>query len=382
MKTKTFGMRPLDCLANIPAAVRPDHEFCFFLHDRMVALLQEYEDSGVHRWVGDGLAKAAQLEGHEGPLDVLDMLKKAGLTEAGKHLLISHLILALTSDLLHFVYEGLRGLEKRKFAIAFSLLRKPFKENMLFLAWLLGDPEDFLARFEKDNYTSLNGVKPERRRELLNLAAQKLATKDAFDAELIDQMVFSKEAGNGFEPLWQKATHLITSQGANLKTEDLNINFIFNNAGSDHLYYAVYDKLPYLMLFLVQLALRTFSEIAYGNIATTNHLVLISLGTYECLTGAKQGPLSKQVLKAMRPMLTCLHCDKPFRFDRENVMSMYLIEQAYCRPCGLASEIPLYWLLAKSNIKVIPDGYPTAFDKLMQEMKAGTDDSGTTKLAS
>lgn len=379
MKPQTFGMRPVDYLKNIPVAVRSDHEFCFFLHDRMVALLQEYEHSGVHRWVGDRLAKAAHAKDCEGPLDVLNMLKKSGLTETGKHLLLSHLILALTSDLLHFLYEGLRCLEKRKFAVAFSLLRKPFKENMLFLAWLLGDTEDFLARFEKDNYTSLNGVKPERRRELLYLAAQKLATKDAFDAELIDQMVFSKVAGNGFEPLWQKATHLITSQGENLKTEDLNINFIFNNASSDHLYYGIYDKLPYLMLFLVQLALRTFSEIAYGNTATTNHLVLISLGTYECLTRTKQGPLSKQVLKAMRPMLTCLHCDKPFRFDRKNVMSMYLIEQVYCRSCGLTSEVPLYWLLAKSNFKVIPDGYPTAFDKFMQELKAGTGDSEATE---
>jgi hypothetical protein len=376
MKATTFGMRPLECLEHIPPHFRLHHEFCFFLHDRMVALLKEYEIAGVHRWVAKGIAEVAAQHEFEGDVDVLRVLKEAGLSETGKHLLISHLILGLTSDLLHFLYEGLCCLEKRKFAVGFSLLRKPFKENMLFLAWLLGDPEDFLTRFEKDNYTTLNGVKPERRRELLWLAAEKLATKDAFDAELIDRMVFSKEAENGFEPIWQKATHLITSQGANLKTEDLNINFIFNDAGSDHLYDGVYDKLPYLMLFLMQLALRTFSEIAHCNVATTNHLVLISVGTYECLTGAKQGPLSKQLLKAMRPTLTCLHCNKPFRFNRENTMSMYLQEQAHCGSCGLRSEVPLYWLLARSGVRVVPDGYPSAFDKLMQEVKRGNEGQG------
>src|SRR5690606_36058262 len=162
------------------------------------------------------------------------------MTETSKHLLLGHLVLALTADLLHFLYEGLCCLEKRKFSVAFSLLRKPFKENMLFLAWLLGDPEDFLQRFEKDNYTTLNGLQSPRRQELFKLAAEKLATKEAFDGELIERMVFSKEFEGGLEPLWQKATHLITSQGSKLRTEDLNINFIFNDAASDHFYDVAY----------------------------------------------------------------------------------------------------------------------------------------------
>lgn len=370
MKTQTLGMRPLDRLMNIPHQMRPHHEFCFFLHDRMVALLAEYEAAGVHRWVSNGFADAAAKNGFKGEIDVIEVLRKSGLTATGKHLLLSHLTLALTSDMLHFLFEGLCCLEKRKFAVAFSLLRKPFKENMLFLAWMVGDPEDFLTRFEKNNYTSLNGVQPARRQEILNQAIERLATKEAFDADLIDRLVFSKEQANGFEPLWQKATHLITSQGKNLQTEDRNINFIFNDASSDHLYFRTYDTLAYLMLFLVQLALRAFSEIAQSNVATTSHLILVSLGTFECLTGSTQGLMTKKVLKPLRSMLTCLHCDTPFRLDRRNAMSLYLQERAYCKACGLESEVPLYWLLAKADVQITPSDYPNAFDKLMREMKA------------
>ena len=334
----------------------------------MVALLVEYDSAGVHNWVSQGVAKAAAEQGAVGETDVLELLKNAGFDAASKHLLLGHLILALTSDLLHFLFEALCCLEKRKFAVALSLLRKPFKENMLFLAWLLGDPEDFLARFEKDNYSTLNGLQPQRRQELLKLAGAQLATKDAFDGELIERMIFSKEMKNGFEPLWQKATHLITSQGVNLKTEDLNINFIFNDASSDHLYEAIYEKLPYLMLFLVQLSLRAFTEIIDINVVTTNHLVLASLGTYECLVDLKPRSVSNSLTKALRPMLTCLHCSKPFRFDRLNTMSMFLTEQVLCKTCGLMNEVPLYWLLARSNVRVVPDGPPSAFDKLMAEM--------------
>ena len=36
--------------------------------------------------------------------------------------------------------------EKRKFAVGYALLRKPLKENLLFLSWLLADQDDFINR--------------------------------------------------------------------------------------------------------------------------------------------------------------------------------------------------------------------------------------------
>lgn len=367
-KVNYLGMRPAEDLVHIPRHYWPHHEYCFYLHDQVAALLVEYEAAGAHQWISDTIARVAAEKGVDGDLDVLDLLKKAGMKETGKHVLLGHLVIALTSDMLHFLYEGLCCLEKRKFAVAFSLLRKPFKENMLFLAWLLGDPEDFLQRFEKDNYTTLNGLRSPRRQELFKLAAEKLATKEAFDGDLIERMVFSKEFEGGLEPLWQKATHLITSQGSNLRTEDLNINFIFNDPASDHFYDVTYKALPYLMLFLVQLALRTFSEIARTNGATTNHLVLVSLGAFECLRTSGPRPTSKIVTKMLKGVLNCLHCKKPLKLDRSNAMSVFLTEQASCVACGLASQVPLYWLFAQSDLKIAPDEPLSAYDKVMREV--------------
>lgn len=377
MKSIYLGMRPAEDLHLIPPEYWPHHEYCFYLHDQIAALLVQYEASGAHQWVSDSIAKAAAQNGHKGDLDVLDLLKKAGKTESAKHVLIGHLVLAITADMLHFLYEGFSCLEKRKFAVAFSLLRKPFKENMLFLAWLLGDPEDFLARFEKDNYTTLNGVQSARRQELFKLAAEKLPVKEAFDGELIEQMVFSKEMEDGLEPLWQKATHLITSQGKNLKTEDLNINFIFNDAFSDHLFDVLYKRLPYLMLFLVQLSLRAFSEIAHGNVATTNHLVLVSLGAHESLLTRGARPVTKYIAKMLKPVLTCLHCKTALKLDRSNAMALFLTEQVPCASCGLSSQVPLYWLLAQGDLKIGDDQPPSAFDRLMREVN-GEGDVGAT----
>lgn len=373
MKNLYLGKRPPESLENIPKHLRPHHEFCFYLHDQMVSLFAEYEAAGVHSWVSNGIVRAAAERGFEGDLDVLDVLKKARLTEASKHLLLAHLVLGLSSDLLHFLYEGLYCLEKRKFAVALSLLRKPFKENMLFLAWLIGDADDFLARFEKDNYSTLNGLQAPRRRELLQLAVEQLAAKDAFDGELIERMVFSKEMPDGLEPLWQRATHLITSQGMTLRTEDLNINFIFNDVYSDHLYEVVYDHLPYLMLFLVQLSLRAFSELAKTNVATTNYLVVTSMGAYECLLGSGPRPMSRFIIKSLKPVLNCLHCKTPLRLNRSRTLSLLLSERVECAACRLTNEFPLYWLMAQSNLQIVDDDLPNTFDKLIRQARVQMD---------
>jgi len=373
----TYGRRPIESLENIPPRLWSHHEFCFFLHDQIGALLKQYEAAGVHRLVSDAVARAAANQGQQGAVDVLDVLKRAGLTKATKHMLLSHLILALTSDMLHFIFEGLRCLERRKFSVAFSLLRKPFKENMLFLAWLLGDPEDFLNRFERDNYKSLNGLQSERRTELLRLAIGRLATSAAFDAELIEKIVFSKELVGGLEPLWQKATHLITSQGSNLKTGDMSINFIFSDPSSDRLYDAVYDKLPYLMLFLTQLSLRTFSEASHTNVATTNHLVFTSLCALECLTDGRVGPVTRSLLRPLRPQLACLHCEKQLRITSQTALAMFFQERVQCASCGLVTDVPFFWLLSKSNVRLLPDDVPNAFDAFMQEIAVvGNDGEG------
>jgi hypothetical protein len=55
--------------------------------------------------------------------------------------------MALTSDFLHHVYEGLWCLEKRKIVVAFNVLRKPLKDNLTYLCWMLADPEDFYATY-------------------------------------------------------------------------------------------------------------------------------------------------------------------------------------------------------------------------------------------
>jgi hypothetical protein len=351
---KTLGLLDLDRLGHIPVSYWPNHEFCFYLHDQMLELLIQYETSGAHRWVTNAFEEVIQKHGKEAEdIDIFEFLKEKELVNFYKHHLVCHLVFGLTGDMLNFLYESLRCFEKRKFAVAFSLLRKPLKENLLFLSWLLGNEEDFINRFEKNNYVTLKGLSPEQRQTIFTSAIAKLPTSEAFAADLLEGLLFSKTNARSFEPVWQRATHLITSQGASLRTEDLNINFIFQDVWNNDLYALLYEKLPYVMLYAIQVALECFARILPSNEHTTSHLILSSMGAYECLFERKRSVgVTKMLGRSLRSFITCIHCKKSIRLSRDNAVGMYLRETLECNNCGLASPLPLYWLFSQANIKI------------------------------
>lgn len=351
---RSLGIIELERLSLLPPEYWQHHEYCLFLHDQVAELLIQYEQSGAHLWVTEAFEKVLKEDkAPDADVDILDFLKHHNLIRFYHHHIVSHLVLGLTSDMLHFIYESLKCFEKRKFAVAFALLRKPLKENLLFLSWLLGNEEDFIARFEKDNFTTLNGVTPERRRQILNDAIARLATKEAFDADTLNDMIFSKTNENSFEPIWQRATHLITSHGTLLRTEDLNINFVFHDAASDEMFERLYSKLPYVMLFAMQVALECFARILRGNEHTTSHLIISSLGAFESLFDHKSKTgITAMLRKQLKPFLKCIHCSSTLRLTRNNAIGMYLQETLVCQKCGLASPFPLYWLFAQARIKL------------------------------
>jgi hypothetical protein len=240
---------------------------------------------------------------------------------------------------------------------------------LLFLSWLLADQDDFISRFEANTYTSLNRVDPDRRLSIFRGAISKLALKDAFDAEVLHEIIFSKTYDGGLEPIWQRASHLITSQGDLLRTEDLNINFIFHDASSDELFEPLYKHLPYVLIYVVQIALECFTYILRANEHTVSHLILVTMGCYETLF-LRETPrhVTRLLSKQLRPFLQCLHCEAPIRLTAANALDMYLREQLVCSKCELASPFPLYWLLSKGKVKVVREGgtQPIAADDGLQ----------------
>lgn len=356
---QSIGLFDEERLTLIPAKYWKAHEFCFYLHDQMVAMLHQYDESGAHNLVLDAFLRA--VGGKDDKFDVIDfleLLKEKGLTEEYRHYLTSNVTLALIADMLNFLFESLSAFEKRKFTVGFSLLRKPLQENLMYLSWILADEKDFVGRFEAKNYETLklNRLSKERRVELIKGAIDCLATNDAFDAEMIWTTIFSKKYAGGFEPALQKATHLITSMGDLLQTLDYSFNFIFEDPRDDEYYKFLYSNLPYLLLYYIQIALAAFNKISAVNNKTYNHLVLTTMGCYEALfLDSKAQHIGHMLNSTLRDILICTHCDARIRITKKSAPQIYLTERIVCRNCGLLTQVPLHWLLAKAKLKVVPD---------------------------
>jgi len=355
--SQTIGVLDENRLMLIPPEFWGKHEFSFYLHDQMLHMLIQYEASGAHNIVHDAFLEAIQGREEEFyGVNILALLKDKGLEEPYRHHIISHVIVALTADMLHFLFEALLSFEKRKFSVGFTLLRKALKEHLFYLTWVMADEADFISRFECKNYESLNGVSKNRRVELLSKAIEELATKELFDAEVIWAMIYSKNHSNGFEPTWQRATHLVTSMGDLLKTEDYTLNFIFEDPTDDSYYEFLYSKLPYILIYAMQLSLELFNKIRAVNEKTYSHLVLTTMGCYEALfLDGKSQRISRMLNSKMGDFLTCLYCDSRLKITKREAPRVYLTEQLLCKNCGLESQVPLYWLFSKAKISILRD---------------------------
>ncbi len=122
---QTLGILEEKRLKFIPSQYWQKHEFCFFLHDRLVQLLIEYENSGVKDEVSNAFNEVAiknNLNLEE--TDILEFMKNHKLIEPYKQHIRGHVTLALTSDLLHFLYEALNCFEKKKIFSCFFSFKK------------------------------------------------------------------------------------------------------------------------------------------------------------------------------------------------------------------------------------------------------------------
>ena len=100
---RTLGIIDEERLVLLSENYRIAHEFCFYLHNKLLEMLIEYDLNRVQHTVIDEF-KAATV-GHEDKfkdLNLLELMKENELIEPYKHHLLSHTIMALTADMCVF----------------------------------------------------------------------------------------------------------------------------------------------------------------------------------------------------------------------------------------------------------------------------------------
>jgi hypothetical protein len=237
------------------ARVLPDefeamHQQAFEWHDLLAQYVVEGERQAVlfvraelrdpnHAEIIDGLSGEAGV----------DWMEANGYADLVEEHVFRHLVIALLSDFCHFIYESLRCSEKGKLTVAYALLRKPMRDNLVYLEWMLADRPDFMSRFrEGGNKIDATKLSPARRLANTQAAMAKCRCGTWLEPEFFDELRFAKDSNFGFEPTWNKALHLVTTREG-YATEPYNLNFIFSDDACRH---SQWDGLyPFLIALLV-----------------------------------------------------------------------------------------------------------------------------------
>lgn len=203
--------------------------------------------------------KISSLESSE---DIILWLEKNGYHEEALMLLFKQIIRGLLADFGHFTYEALNCSQKGKLSVTFALLRKAFKDHLIYFEWLLGDPEEFMEIFKNGKIDELSIDRNwEKRVNIIEKAMKKLRSYWG-SPEFIYETRYDKKSIFSFEQIWQQANHLVTLC-REYKTEPMNFNFIFSDYEDKKKQWGIlYSLLPFLLIHTYHVIEELFKQFA------------------------------------------------------------------------------------------------------------------------
>ncbi len=335
----------------IPSDLLFSHDYCFFLHDLLAGLVVVGEHAGTfnHRMhiEKEVATKFKEKSGEE----LFVLLENNGYEDDLNSIIYKQVTIALLSDFCHFLYEALDCSAKGKLTVTFALLRKPLKENLLYFEWMLADPNDFLQKFRsKIQNQKLRplpyapNVPPERRLEIITDAMEKTKLGGFIGPDFIHELRYDKHCNYGFEQLFQRANHLITTHTA--PTEEQNLNFIFSG-DLDHKaqWEGLYSFLPLLLYHATQVitsVIDTFAPDFVKDSAITELRTQLGL-----LLWIQEGPwrdspwqtglaeeISNLLLTLQEISMECLNCHAPLEINRKDMYQLYTEGGVDCSQCN------------------------------------------------
>jgi hypothetical protein len=351
---RTLNYLPPEKIRSIPIKYVPQHEFCFYLHDMMGHLLVEVESLNIRSATFD-LSEVDQRAADEGTDQLIDHLLRSPHRPKAARLMLNHVLVALFSDYLHFVYEGLTALSKRKFAVGISLLRKPFKENLLHISWMLGDSEAYFDKFEADPAMFMESRKTDSalRADIMAKALSKCILSDSFDPGLIERIIFDKDDPRALAPLFDKATHLVTGARA-LRTEPMNLNFIFKDPRDNDLYQSSYPAIALILMYSFAIFSSELEKVTPLDIGYVRRRLLVAFIVYQALFGRGVPTLYRILERALGDLFKCTVCKSNLRAKKSEIPRLLISERINCRACRSDIHIPILWMMSFSDIDIEP----------------------------
>ena len=344
-----IGIVSEDRLFQIPKRYWAAHEFCFHIHDLIVQLTKLAEESGAGEII-ISLRDHSELQKLQLAEDPIEFLASTGRTTEERRLMINHIFRAVFPDMLHFIHAALTALESRKFTLAVSLLRKPFKEGLPLLASMCADEVEFFQRLKVDAIHNFDNrtFNSEAKKDAIATAIEICDGMEFADTDTLFSILFDYGNNHGLAGLFDKATHLFTGR-TGIATEGYNINFIFKDPRDNDVYESCYQQVAYVLLFIHMMQIELVRRMDIPTEPYLKHLCFSSVGAYECIFCAGRSRMTQFCNRQFEPFLNCVVCRKKVRLRKSTAPKFFLIEVLECNHCRALQQFPVRWLFSQTT---------------------------------
>lgn len=333
----------------LPEEFRFSHDFCLYLHDCMIQFIVEGEPGGFFstRFDIKSENEAEQLKKNP-DLFILDWLENKGYSEVLGEVLLKAIFPALLSDFCHFVYEALSCSRKAKLTVAYALLRKPFRESLHYMEWILADPEGLLNTFyyQPSKELAFNKIgNPDIAKSVIRKATKRTLHYEIYDPDFLYDLRFNKDAHFGFDGLWNKAIHLITTKRS-LATEQANFNFIFSGDEERWTQWQhIYLLLPYLLFYALDvcevlmalMAKEPPSDLAEVTFHRSLGFILWAYDARRFVEGYDRMPTGFEMV-----VLDCPKCKQRIGPTEELIHRLFAERKLKCPKCRRRIKLPQF----------------------------------------
>lgn len=252
--------------SKLPNEFWRSQNLCWYLHDVIMSMFVEATSEDLMDTTID-INNEEEADSLDNCDDVYSWLKERGRNEEFVNIFCKDLSMRLLGDFLNYIHEVLSNLERGKLTIACDLLRKPFKDNLLYLEWLLyNDVELSNLVYEGKVNKYARGVKNELKETYVKKIVEYNISQNrfinGFGNKNIEKSIYNirynYNSPNSLELVWNKATHLVTTY-RKIKSE--NFNFIYNDMYDYYDYWDyLYGKLPTLLLYTLGIVENIFDK--------------------------------------------------------------------------------------------------------------------------
>jgi len=251
----------------LPKEYWEKHDYLLYAYDVLGDMLRQADQKKLSQATikFNDVKEAESLEDAE---DILKWLDHNNYHDESVHLFNSHVYFSLLRDFCYFMYESMSCSERGKVSVSYALLRKPIRDNLFYLEWLLCNGEELykallygsLEDYDIDN----NKTFPyKRKKNIIKTASMqshlgRIFSKDDF----IYSLRYDSSNQISLQRIWNKAMHLVTSRSPHYKTEEGNINFLFANEKIwDDYWNYYYWVCPHLMAYVLEICEALFLKI-------------------------------------------------------------------------------------------------------------------------